>query len=58
MGSNQLAAPPRQSFRELALVRVHRLLTGSLMLYLAATILQRTWELLNSDVGVLLRRLH
>lgn len=57
MGSNERAAPPRQSFRELALVRVHRLLAGSLMLYLAATVLQRAWELLNSDVGVLVRRL-
>jgi hypothetical protein len=30
---------------------------GSLTLYLAATFAQRSWELLNSDVGVLLRRL-
>jgi len=58
MGSTQSAAPHRQSFRELALARVHLLLAGSLMLYLAATVLQRTWELLNSDVGVLVRRLH
>ena len=37
---------------------VARLLTSSLILYLAAVAAQRTWVLLNSDVGQLLRRLH
>jgi len=58
MGDARLTTPRHLPFRELALARVHRLVTGSLMLYLAATLAQRTWELLNSDVGVLLRRLH
>jgi hypothetical protein len=58
MRDTRPTAPQCQPFRELALVRVHRLVTGSLTLYLVATVAQRTWELLNSDVGVLLRRLH
>jgi len=58
MGDTRPTAPQRPPFRELALVRLQRLVTGSLTLYLAATLAQRTWELLNSDVGVLLRRLH
>jgi hypothetical protein len=58
MGDTRPTAQRSQSFRELALERVHRLTTGSLTLYLAVTLAQRTWELLNSDVGVLLRRLH
>jgi hypothetical protein len=58
MGDTRPTAPQRQPFRELALVPLQRLVTGSLTLYLAATLAQRTWELLNSDLGVLLRRLH
>jgi hypothetical protein len=58
MADARLTAPRRLPFRELVLARVQRLVTGSLTLYLAATLAQRTWELLNSDVGVLLRRLH
>jgi len=58
MGDARLTTPRQSSFRELALVRVQRLVTGSLTLYLAATLAQRTWELLNSDIGVLLRRMH
>jgi hypothetical protein len=57
MGDARLTTPRNLSFRELALARIHRLLMGSLTLYLAATFAQRSWELLNSDVGVLLRRL-
>jgi hypothetical protein len=58
MGDARLTTPRQPWFRELVLARVHRLVTGSLTLYLAATAVQRTWELLNSDVGVLLRRMH
>ena len=58
MGDTRPTELQRPPFRELALVRVHRLVTGSLTLYLAVTVMQRMWELLNSDVGVLLRRLH
>jgi hypothetical protein len=58
IGDARLSTPRHQLFRELALARVHRLVAGSLTLYLAATLAQRMWELLNSDVGVLLRRLH
>ena len=58
MGDTRPTARQSQPIRELALVRVQRLVTGSLTLYLAATLAQRMWELLNSDVGVLLRRLH
>ena len=57
MGDTRPAVPRHQPFRELAFERVQRLVTGSLTLYLAATLAQRTWEVLNSDVGVLLRRL-
>jgi hypothetical protein len=57
MGDTRPAVPRHQPFRELALERLQRLVTGSLTLYLAATLVQRTWEVLNSDVGVLLRRL-
>ncbi len=57
MGDTRPAVPRRNAFRDLALERVQRLVTGSLTLYLAATLAQRTWEVLNSDVGVLLRRL-
>ena len=58
MGDARPEVPRHLPFRELALERVQRLVTGSLTLYLAATLAQRTWGLLNSDVGVLLRRLH
>ena len=58
MGDARLTTPRQPPFRELALARVQRLATGSLTLYLAATLAQRTWELLNSDIGVLLRRMH
>ena len=58
MGDTRPETPRRHAFRDLALERVQRLVTGSLTLYLAATLAQRTWEVLNSDVGVLLRRLH
>ncbi len=34
------------------------LLTASLILYLAASAANRTWVLLNSDVGDLIRRIH
>jgi hypothetical protein len=57
MGDTRPAEPRHPPFRELALDRVQRLVTGSLTLYLAATLAQRTWDVLNSDVGVLLRRL-
>jgi hypothetical protein len=57
MGDTRPAVPRHRAFRDLALERVQRLVTGSLTLYLAATLAQRTWEVLNSDVGVLLRRL-
>ncbi len=58
MGDARPTKPRHPWFRELVLARVQRLVTGSLTLYLAATAAQHTWELLNSDVGVLLRRLH
>ena len=57
MGETRPTVPRHQPFRELALERVQRLVMGSLTLYLAATLAQRTWEVLTSDVGVLLRRL-
>ncbi len=57
MGDTRPGVPRHHAFRDLALERVQRLVTGSLTLYLAATLAQRTWEVLNSDVGVLLRRL-
>jgi hypothetical protein len=57
MGDARFTTPRGLSFRDLVLDRVHRLVTGSLTLYLAATAAQRTWELLNSDVGLLLRRM-
>ncbi len=57
MGDARSESPRHPPFRELALERVERLVTGSLTLYLAATLAQRAWEVLNSDVGVLLRRL-
>ena len=57
MGDTRPAVPRHQPFRELALERAQRLVTGSLTLYLAASLAQRAWEVLNSDVGVLLRRL-
>ena len=56
MGDTRSTVPRHQAIRDLALERVQRLVTGSLTLYLAATLAQRTWEFLNSDVGVLLRR--
>jgi len=57
MRDARTAEPRHQPFRELALERAQRLVTGSLTLYLAVTLVQRTWEVLNSDVGVMLRRL-
>jgi len=57
MGDTRPGVPRHRAFRDLALERVQCLVTGSLTLYLAATLAQRTWEVLNSDVGVLLRRL-
>ncbi len=57
MRDTRTAEPRHQPFRELALERAQRLVTGSLTLYLAVTLVQRTWAVLNSDVGVMLRRL-
>ena len=57
MGDTRPGLPRNHAFRDLALERVQRLVNGSLTLYLATTLVQRTWEVLNSDVGVLLRRL-
>ncbi len=37
---------------------VASVLTASLILYLAASAANRTWVLLNSDVGDLIRRIH
>jgi hypothetical protein len=37
---------------------VGNLLTASLIFYLAASAANRTWEVLNSDVGDLIRRIH
>ncbi len=37
---------------------VETLTMNSLILYLTAVFMQRAWEILNSDVTVLLKRLH
>jgi hypothetical protein len=37
---------------------VQRLVASSLMIYLIVASAQRAWALLNSDVGILLRRMH
>jgi hypothetical protein len=53
--SSRTAATQRTTL----LRRIAETLTmNSLILYLAAVFMQRAWEILNSDVSVLLRRLH
>jgi len=44
--------------RELAASGVQRLIASSLVIYLIVASAQRAWALLNSDVGILLRRMH
>jgi len=44
--------------RELAAAGVQRLVASSLMIYLIVASAQRAWALLNSDVGVLVGRMH
>ena len=45
--------------RETMLSRIVETLTmNSLILYLTAVFMQRAWEILNSDVTVLVKRLH
>jgi hypothetical protein len=58
MATRPLETSPGRTLRTTLHDAAAALVSSSLILYLAAVAAQRTWVVLNSDVGQLLRRLH
>jgi hypothetical protein len=58
MANRPLETSPGRTLRASLHGAAATLVSSSLILYLAAVVAQRTWVVLNSDIGQLLRRLH